>query len=165
MSRGVGRAHAGKGFRVDGLTEAYRMLTEQLPAAFREVVASTIREGAEIIEREARQRAPRSMGGPRRKWKGGSVKHRLRDTIGTNIRADGLMAAVGTSDPRGRWLEVGSKVRRVRKGPVLGDRPAQPWLYPSYKRGARHVRKEMRGWVADAERKLRFKTKRWKPKA
>lgn len=127
--------------RLDGLREA-RAALQALPEAFRAAVGATIREGAGIIEAEAKRRVPKRTG-------------ELAASIGTNIRSDALQAAVGTALPRGRWLELGTK-RGVK---------ARPWLFPAFRRGARHVRKEMRGWGEEAGRKVRFKARRFKPKA
>lgn len=135
----AGRAGRVQPARVDGLREA-RAALAGLPAAFREVVAKTLREGGAIIEAEAKQRVRKRSG-------------ETRDSIGTNERGDGLQVAVGSGLPRARWLELGTS--RSRKF---------PFLYPAFRRGARHVRKEMRGWGTEAGRKVRFKTKRYKPK-
>jgi HK97 gp10 family phage protein len=135
---------AARNARVDGLTEA-RAALEALPEAFRKAAAKTIAEGAALIEREARMRVVRMA-------RTGTGE--LARSIGTNVRGDGLQAAVGTGLNYGRYFEVGTKRQQ-----------AKPFLYPAFKKGARHVRKEMRGWAEEAGRRVKFKTKRAKPRA
>lgn len=137
----AGRGRGYKTISVDGLREASEALTSKLPEAFRQAVASSVREGSAIIHGEARRRVRKRS-------------RALMRSIATNIREDGLQAAVGTPMPRGRWLELGTK-----------KMTAKPWLYPAFRRGARHIRKEMRGWGTEAGKRVRFKTKRYRAKS
>lgn len=127
--------------RVDGLTEA-RATMAALPQAFKDVAGVTIALGAAIIEAEAKRRVP-------------VRSEALKKSIGTNLRGDSLQAAVGAGLVYAKFVEFGT-----------GDTPAQPFLYPAYRRGARYVRKQMREWANEAGMQARFKTKRGrKPKA
>lgn len=140
MSAPIGRAAAMRSTRVDGLRETDAALAA-LPPALNDMARGAIARGAELIEREARQRAPYKTG-------------RLVRSITTNTREDGLMAAVGSPLPHARWLELGTK-----------KMPARPYLFPAFKRGARLVRREMREGMAEIGNKARFKTRRFKAKA
>lgn len=122
---------------IDGLTEALAAL-DALPEAFREVVAETIDEGADIIEREADFRVPVAEGD-------------LKRSQGRNDRDDGLQTAVGYGDPKARFVEFATE-----------DTPAQPYLWPAFQQGAKHVRKKMREWGKEAGQKVRARTKRFK---
>lgn len=122
---------------IDGLTETKAAL-EALPASFREVVALTIAEAAQIIFEEARSRVPVLTGG-------------LYRSIGVNIRKDGMQAAIGSGAEHAPFVEFGTK-----------QTPAQPWLYPAFLRGARHVRKTMRDWVGDAGERAVVRSRRGK---
>lgn len=125
--------------RVDGLTEA-RATIAALPQAFKDVVGVTIALGAGIIEAVAKRRVPvRSAA--------------LKNSIGTNLREDSLQAAVGTGVYYAKFVEFGT-----------GDTPAQPFLFPAFRKGARYVRGRMRGWAEDAGQQARFKTKRGRKK-
>lgn len=137
-----GKAAARQPKRVDGLREA-RSALQALPEAFRAEAAKTFAQGASIIQAEAKRRVRKRSGATER-------------SIGTNTREDGLMVAVGSGLPRARWLELGTAKWNGKKF---------PFLFPAFKRGARHVRKEMRGWGEAAGRRVRFKTRRFKPKA
>lgn len=119
---------------VDGLTELRRAITD-LPEAFREVVAESIDTGSAIIESEAHARVPYDEGD-------------LDRSIGRNVRADGLQAAVGSGEAYAPHVELGTV-----------DTPAQPWLYPAFLVGARYVRRQMREWSAAAGRKVRVRTR------
>lgn len=126
--------------RVDGLTEA-RATIALLPKAFKNVAGVTIALGAAIIETEAKRRVP-------------VRSEALKKSIGTNLREDGLQAAIGAGLVYAKFVEFGT-----------GDTPAQPFLYPAYRKGARYVRSRMREWAEEAGMQARFKTKRGrKPK-
>ena len=122
---------------IDGLTEARAALLA-LPDAFREAVTVTIAEAAEIIETDAKRRAPVRSG-------------ELRDSIGSNIRADGLQAAIGSGASHAPFVEFGTKTM-----------PAQPWLYPAYRAGARLVRSAMKNWAAEALAAVQVRARRGK---
>lgn len=129
---------AAKVSRIDGLTEVNAALAA-LPEAFREVVAQTFEVGGVIIEGEADARVPVDEGD-------------LKASLGRNTREDGLQVTVGSGDPKARWVEFSTI-----------DTPAQPFLWPGFRIGARFVRKQMRlSWVSDAARKLRLRTKRFR---
>lgn len=126
--------------RVDGLTEAKATLAS-LPAAFVEVVSESIDQGTDIMWSEAVSRAP-------------VLTHKLQQSIGRNARPDGLQTAVGSGDPKARFVEFGT-----------GDTPAEPFLFPAFRIGSRVIRSEMREWADDAGKLAKFKTKRGrKPK-
>lgn len=123
---------------IDGLSEVNAALAE-LPEAFREVVAQTFEVGGAIIEGEADARVPVDEGD-------------LKASLGRNMREDGLQVSIGSGDPKARWVEFATV-----------DTPAQPFLWPGFRIGARFVRKQMRlSWVSDAARKLRLRTKRFR---
>lgn len=123
---------------VDGVDDVQRAL-EALPEAFREVIAQTFEVGAAIIEGEADARVPVDEGD-------------LKESLGIDVRGDGLQATIGYGDPKARFVEFATV-----------DTPAQPSLWPAFRIGARFVRKQIRdSWVVAAAQKLRFKTKRAK---
>lgn len=131
--------------RIDGLTEAKETLNS-LPQAFRDVASETIAEGADIIWSEAFARAP--VGSGRDPHPG-----ELKRSIGKNIRSDGLQASVGSGLVRAKFTEFGTN-----------DTPAEPFLYPAFRIGARFVRGKMRDWADEAGERARFKTKRGRKK-
>lgn len=121
----------------DGLAEVTATLAA-LPNAFRVQAAITIGEAAEIIEQEAKARVPVLTG-------------TLQASIGANIREDGLSAAVGSGARYAPVVEFGSKTQ-----------PAQPWLYPAFRVGARHVRNRMKDWTDGAGTMAKVRAKRSK---
>lgn len=123
--------------RVDGLTEAKAALA-LLPEEFRIQAAETIDVGTAIMESEARNRVPYDEGD-------------LDRSIGRNVREDGLQASVGTPLPHGRFQELGTE-----------HNPAQPWLYPAFRVGARFIRREMKEWTARVGRKVSVRARRRK---
>jgi HK97 gp10 family phage protein len=131
--------------RIDGLTEAKATL-DALPQAFRDVASETISEGADIIWSEAFSRAPVGSGKDVHPGK-------LKQSIGKNIRSDGLQAAIGSGVDYAKFEEFGTS-----------DTPAQPFLYPAFRIGARFVRGKMRDWADDAGNRAKFKTKRGREK-
>lgn len=124
---------------VDGLTEVTGNLA-RLPEDFRAVVAETIDEGSAIIESETRARVPVDKG-------------TMKLSLGRNVRSDGLQASVGFGDVKARFVEFATV-----------DTPAQPSLWPAFRRGARYIRRQMRDWAARAGQRVRFKTKRFRPR-
>lgn len=136
---------------VEGLTEASLALA-LLPEAFRAVAAENIAAGSAMIESEAAARAP--VGDfVRGRYGKDRQPGQLRASIHRAVRADGLQATVAVGDEKARWVEFATV-----------DTPAQPFLYPAFKVGARYVRKQMRLWAEEAGRRVRFKTKRRAPK-
>lgn len=123
--------------RIDGLTEA-KATFEALPAAFVEVAGESIHEGTDIMWSEAEARAPVLTG-------------KLKASIGKNERGDGLQASVGSSDPIAKFVEFGTN-----------DTPAEPFLFPAFRIGARVIRGQMKAWADDAGQRARFRTKRVK---
>lgn len=121
--------------RVDGLTEA-KATVAALPEAFKEQVRESIDIGSRIILSEAGQRVPVREGV-------------LKRSLGRNVRADGLQAAVGSGDKKARFVEFSTN-----------DTPAQPFLYPAFRLGAKFIRAQMRNWAENAGQQARFKTKR-----
>lgn len=122
---------------IDGLTEAVAAL-QALPEAFREVAAASLAEGGDIIQRDSDLRVPVDEGD-------------LKRSQGRNTRDDGLQTAVGYGDEKARWVEF-----------ATADTPAQPFLWPAFRAGAKHVRKRMREWAKEAGQKVRARTKRLK---
>lgn len=125
--------------RIDGLVEAKEMFS-RLPDALHAEVADTIEKAAEIIESEAKLRVPYEDGD-------------LHDSIGLNIREDGLMAAVGAGAFYARFVEFGWLYA-----------PAQPYLFPAFRWGARYVRGRMKHWPLTAAQKARARVRRGKRK-
>lgn len=133
----AGRAGSRAAARLDGLTEAVDTF-ENLPAAFRDEIADTLATGAGIIESEAKSRVPYDEGD-------------LERSIGTNIRDDGMEAAVGSGIVYAPFVEFGTVYTA-----------AQPWLYPAFRTGARYIRRRMKTWPLEAWQKVRARTKRGK---
>lgn len=129
------RYHGARGpVQIDGLTEL-RAALDDLPEAFREEIRDAIDTGSAIIESEAHARVPYDEGD-------------LDDSIGRNVRSDGLQAAVGSGLNYAPHVELGTS-----------QAPAQPWLYPAYLVGARFVRRKMKEWGAAAGRKVRVRSR------
>jgi len=123
-----------KGFSVDGLTEVKAALS-QLPEAFRAVVADSIAIGSNIILAEAADRVPVNQGA-------------LKASLKRNVRSDGLQATVQATDYKAFWNEFGTS-----------DTPAQPFLFPAFRLGARFVRGQSKRWVAEAGQKITARVK------
>lgn len=111
--------------RVDGLTEA-RATLAVLPEAFKEQARQSIDIGSRIILSEAGSRVPVRSG-------------KLKQSLGRNVREDGLMAAIGSGDYKAKFVEFGTE-----------DTPAQPFLYPAFRLGAKYVRATMKNWAQKA---------------
>lgn len=129
---GVARMRGNKGVYIDGLTEA-RAALASLPEAFREAAADTIEIGSRIILIEAARRVPVDT-------------RKLKDSLGRNVRADGLQAAIGSGDYKAKFVEFGTD-----------DTRAQPFLWPAYRKGVRFVRIQMKGWTEKAGMKVRVR--------
>lgn len=130
-------------FKVEavGLTEVSAALAS-LPAEFRAVVAETIDQGSAMIEVDYKAHAPVDEGD-------------LVRSIGRNVRSDGLQAAIGAGEVHAPFVEFGTN-----------DTPAQPALWPAFKRGTRFIRRQIREWAARAGMRVRLRTKRFRrPKA
>ena len=128
--------------RVDGLTEA-KATVALLPEAFREEVADAIDVGSRIILTEAYRRVPKPPG------LSGKSKGTLAQSLGRYVRSDGLQASVGSGDKKAQWVEFATE-----------DTPAQPFLYPAFRLGAKYIRRVMRDWADNAGNRARFKTKK-----
>lgn len=127
--------------RVDGLTEA-KDTVAALPQAFKDQVTESLDIGSRIILTEAARRVPVRSG-------------ELKQSLGRNVRPDGLQIAVGSGDKKARFVEF-----------ATNDTPAQPFLYPAFRLGAKFIRAQMRAWAENAGQEARFKTKRGRrPKA
>lgn len=126
--------------RADGLTEAKATFAE-LPAAFRSVASETIEAGTDIMWAEAYAHAP--VGSGRDPHPG-----ELKRSIARNVRSDGLQASVGSGLYRAKFTEFGTS-----------DTPAEPFLLPAFRVGARYIRNEMRDWADMAGNRARFRTK------
>ena len=111
--------------RVDGLTKA-RKSVALLPEAFKAQARDAIEIGSRIILMEAGRRVP--------------VRHgTLMASLGRNVRSDGLQASVGSGDKKARFVEF-----------ATNDTPAQPFLYPGFRLGAKFIRASMRNWAKNA---------------
>lgn len=111
--------------RVDGLTKA-RDTVALLPEAFKTQVRDAIEIGSRIILSEAAGRVPVLTG-------------KLKQSLGRNVREDGLQAAVGSGDYKAKFVEFGTE-----------DTPAEPFLFPAFRLGARFIRASMRNWAKNA---------------
>ena len=111
--------------RVDGLTKA-RKSVALLPEAFKAQARDAIEIGSRIILMEASARAPYRKG-------------TLKQSLGRNVRDDGLQASVGTGDKKARFVEF-----------ATNDTPAQPFLYPGFRAGSKFIRASMRNWARNA---------------
>lgn len=116
--------------RVDGLTKA-RDTVALLPEAFKAQVRESLEIGGNIILYEANARVPVGFG-----YAGAG---KLKASLGRNTREDGLQVAVGSGDPKAKFVEF-----------PTNDTPAQPFLFPAFKLGARFVRASMRHWAKRA---------------
>lgn len=121
----------------DGLTEISAAL-DAAPEAFRETAADALQGGGAVISAEADARVPVDEGD-------------LKASGDSAIREDGLQVTVGYGDEKARWVEFATE-----------DTPAQPFLYPAFQIGVKHVRKAMKGWAKAAGEKIRTRTKRIK---
>ncbi len=122
------------GFNVDGLTQTKAAL-QAWPEALRAEVADAFEIGSRIILTEAAMRVPVRTGA-------------LKNSLGRNVRTDGLQVTVGSSDYKAQWTEFGTS-----------DTPAQPFLFPAFRLGARFVRGQSKRWVADAGQKITARVK------
>ena len=125
---------------VDGLDEA-KATFDALPDAFREEIKDAIDVGSAIILTEADRRVPVRRGD-------------LKRSGSRSVRGDGMEAIVAYTDFKAKWIEFGTN-----------DTPAEPFLYPAFRLGARYVRKVLRTAADEAGIKARFRTRRPKKKA
>lgn len=126
--------------RIDGLTEAKETFG-LLPEAFVAVAKETIDKGTDIIWSEAYSRAP--VGSGKDVHPG-----QLKASIARNVRSDGLQATVGAGVVYAKFVEFGTN-----------DTPAEPFLFPAYRIGARYIKGEIRKWADEAGQRAKFKTK------
>lgn len=126
--------------RVEGLDEA-KATVAAFPEAMREEIADAIDVGSAIILTEANRRVPVLSGD-------------LKRSGSRSVRGDGMEAIVGYSDFKAKWIEFGTN-----------DTPAEPFLYPGFRLGARYIRKVLRTAAEEAGVKARFRTRRKKAKA
>ena len=120
--------------RIDGLTEAKATIA-LLPQAFKDVAIEALDIGSRIILSEADRRVPVREG-------------KLKRSLGRNVRSDGLQIAIGSGDKKARWVEFSTN-----------DTPAQPFLYPGFRLGARFIRASMKDWADEAGIRATGKTK------
>jgi HK97 gp10 family phage protein len=130
----------GRYVTVDGLTEAKQTLAA-LPEAFREEIADAIDVGSAIILSEAARRVPVRTG-------------KLKSSLSRSVRGDGQEAIVGSNDFKSKFIEFGTN-----------DTPAQPFLFPAFRLGAKYIRAVLRNAAEDAGIQARFRTKRRRVKA
>lgn len=123
--------------QVEGLSEA-KATVAALPDAFKEGIADAIDVGSAIILTEADRRVP---------VRTGTLKH----SGSRSVRGDGMEAIVGYSDFKAHFIEFGTN-----------DTPAEPFLYPGFRAGAKYIRRAMRDWAEDAGERARFRTKKSK---
>ena len=122
---------------IDGLDDATATV-QALPDAFREVLKDAIDVGSRIILTEADRRVPVRRGD-------------LKRSGSRSVRGDGQEAIVSYKDFKAKWVEFGTN-----------DTPAQPFLFPAFRLGARYIRRSMRDWAEEAGVKARFRTKKSK---
>jgi HK97 gp10 family phage protein len=127
---------AGRVVQFEGLEEA-REAIAALPDNVAAVLTAYIREGAALIESEAKRRVPKR-------------ERALERSINTTFSRGGLRATIGSELLYARFVELGTK-RSKRKR----------YLYPAFMAGARLVRRRLRGTVADLG-KARFRKYRHK---
>jgi HK97 gp10 family phage protein len=121
--------------RVDGLTKA-RETVAALPEAFKDQARESFQVFRRIVLTEADRRVPVRLG-------------TLKRSLGSNTREDGLQVAVGSGDFKAKFVEF-----------ATNDTPAQPFLYPAFRAGAKFVRRDMRNWAEKAGEQAKFMTKR-----
>lgn len=114
--------------QVEGLSEA-KATVAALPDAFKEGIADAIDVGSAIILTEADRRVP---------VRTGTLKH----SGSRSVRGDGMEAIVGYSDFKAHFVEFGTN-----------DTPAEPFLYPAFRIGAKYIRKVLRTAANDAAEK------------
>ena len=126
---------------LSGMTEA-KATFDALPAAFVEVASESIHEGTDIMWSEAIARAP--VGSGKDPHPG-----QLKASIGKQEWKNGLGAEVGCGVFYAKFVEFGTN-----------DTPAEPFLYPAFRIGAKVIRAQMKAWADSAGQRARFRTKR-----
>lgn len=124
---------------VDGLDEA-KATVAAFPEAMKGVIADAIDVGSAIILTEANRRVPVLSGA-------------LKRSGSRSVRGDGQEAIVGYSDFKAKWIEFGTN-----------DTPAEPFLYPAFRLGAKYIRKVLRTAAEEAGERARFRTRKRKAK-
>lgn len=125
--------------RIDGLDEA-KATAQAFPEAMKGEIADAIDVGSAIILTEANRRVPVLSGA-------------LKRSGSRSVRGDGMEAIVGYTDFKAKWIEFGTN-----------DTPAEPFLFPGFRAGARYIRKVLRTAAEEAGGKARFRTRRKKAK-
>ena len=139
-----------KNYRVDiqGDEELIRKLNGMSKGFRSKALLHAVTQGAEIVEREAKARAPVRKSGRGRKG-------RLRDSITTvKLKSASKLAKVAVSWRKGRasrtaafygiMLEKGTRSRRRKDGARTGTGPARPFLIPAFDSKREQVAREIK---------------------
>ena len=139
-----------KNYRVDiqGDEELVRKLKAMSKGFRTKALLHAVTQGGEIVEREAKARAPVRKSGRGRKG-------RLRDSITTvKLKSTSKLAKVGVSWRKGKasrtaafygiMLEKGTRSRRRKDGARTGTGPARPFLIPAFESKREQVAREIK---------------------
>ena len=125
-----------KNYRVEieGDEELIRKLNAMSKGFRSKALLHAVTQGGEIVEREAKARAPRRQG-----VKGGTLR---RSITTMKLKSTSKLAKVGVSWRKGKasrtdafygiMLEKGTRPRRTKAGVRTGTGPARPFLIPAF---------------------------------
>ena len=137
-----------KNYRVEieGDEELIRKLKAMSKGFRAKALLHAVTQGGEIVEREAKARAPVRRGG-----KGGTLR---RSITTVKLKSTSKLAKVGVSWRKGRasrtdafygiMLEKGTRSRRRKDGARTGTGPARPFLIPAFESKREQVAREIK---------------------
>ena len=148
MARKTKYGIGGTRVEIEGDEELIRKLNGMSKGFRSKALLHAVTQGAEIVEREAKARAPVRKSGRGRKG-------RLRDSITTvKLKSASKLAKVAVSWRKGKasrtaafygiMLEKGTRTRRKKDGARTGTGPARPFLIPAYLSKREEVAREIK---------------------
>ena len=137
-----------KNYRVDiqGDEELIRKLNGMSKGFRSKALLHAVTQGAEIVEREAKARAPRRKG-----VKGGTLR---RSITTVKLKSVSKLAKVAVGWRKGKasrtaafygiMIEKGTRTRRKKDGARTGTGPARPFLIPAFESKREQVAREIK---------------------
>ena len=146
MARKTKYGIGGTRVEIEGDEELIRKLNGMSKGFRSKALLHAVTQGAEIVEREAKARAPVRKGG-----KGGTLR---RSITTVKLKSVSKLAKVSVGWRKGKasrtvafygiMIEKGTKPRRRKDGARTGTGPARPFLIPAYLSKREEVAREIK---------------------
>jgi HK97 gp10 family phage protein len=146
MARKTKYGIGGTRVEIEGDEELIRKLNGMSKGFRSKALLHAVTQGAEIVEREAKARAPVRKGG-----KGGTLR---RSITTVKLKSASKLAKVAVSWRKGKasrtaafygiMLEKGTRSRRRKDGARTGTGPARPFLIPAFESKREQVAREIK---------------------